>query len=191
MSKILIAGNPEYGVAKALAKVFPNATFCCRSNGLQLDLTLYKRQRELAQISLEYDIFISVSSLWKFHQTTLVQEVAKVWKENKHKGYLIAFGSSADTPVKASTWLYPTDKKALRAYMRGLSQIVSGEEYSGFKTTYISPGHIHTPAQDKKHPTMQKLSADYVAGVVEWLVKQPTDVNISEVCLDKIRNKEE
>jgi len=26
MSKILIAGNPEYGVAKALAKVFPNAT---------------------------------------------------------------------------------------------------------------------------------------------------------------------
>ena len=102
--KILIAGNQEYGLSGALYKKWPDATFISRSTGLKMDLCLLKNQRHIAELSLEYDVFISVSSLWKFHQTSLVQEVSKKWKEQKHKGYIIAVGSSADTPVKASTW---------------------------------------------------------------------------------------
>ena len=146
-----------------------------------------KNQRHIAELSLEYDVFISVSSLWKFHQTSLVQEVSKKWKEQKHKGYIIAVGSSADTPVKASTWLYPGEKKALRAYCRGVSQMVSGDNYSGFKMTYLSPGWMRTPIEEKKHPDIPKLDLEYVANTVEWLINQPDTVNISELCLDEVR----
>ncbi len=185
--KILIAGNQEYGLSGALYKKWPDATFISRSTGLKMDLCLLKNQRHIADLSLEYDVFISVSSLWKFHQTSLVQEVSKKWKEQKHKGYIIAVGSSADTPVKASTWLYPGEKKALRAYCRGVSQMVSGDNYSGFKMTYLSPGWMRTPIEEKKHPDIPKLDLEYVANTVEWLINQPDTVNISELCLDEVR----
>ena len=189
--KILIAGNQEYGLSSALYKKWPDATFVSRSTGLKMDLCLLKNQRHIAELSLEYDIFISVSSLWKFHQTSLVQEVSKKWKEQKHKGYIIAVGSSADTPVKASTWLYPGEKKALRAYCRGVSQMVSGDNFSGFKMTYLSPGWMRTPIEEKKHPDIPKLDLEYVAGTIEWLINQPDTVNISELCLDEVRVKDE
>jgi len=189
--KILIAGNQKYGLAGALNSKWSDATFISRSTGLKMDLCSLKNQRAVAQMSLDYDVFISVSSLWKFHQTSLVQEMAKFWKENKHKGYIIVIGSSADTPVKASTWLYPGEKKALRAYCRGLSQMVAGENYSGFKVTYLSPGWMHTPIEDKKHPEMPKLNLDYIADIIEWLVNQPDNINISELCLDEVRIKDD
>ena len=189
--KILIAGNQEYGLSSALYKKWPDATFVSRTTGLKMDLCQLKNQRTIGEMSLEYDVFISVSSLWKFHQTSLVQEVAKRWKENEHEGYIIAIGSSADTPVKASTWLYPGEKKALRSYCRGLSQMVAGDNFSGFKVTYLSPGWMHTPVEDKKHPAIPKLNLEYVANTVEWLINQPKNVNISELCLDEIRLKDE
>ena len=189
--KILIAGNQEYGLSSALYKKWPDATFVSRTTGLKMDLCQLKNQRTIGEMSLEYDVFISVSSLWKFHQTSLVQEVAKRWKENEHEGYIIAIGSSADTPVKASTWLYPGEKKALRSYCRGLSQMVAGDNFSGFKVTYLSPGWMDTPVEDKKHPAIPKLNLEYVANTVEWLINQPKNVNISELCLDEIRLKDE
>ena len=184
---ILIAGNQEYGLSGALCKIWPDATFVSRTTGLKKDLCSLRNQRDLAQLSLSYDVFISVSSLWKFHQTSAIQEIAKLWKEKKHKGYIIAIGSSADTPVKASTWLYPGEKKALRAYCRGLSQMAAGDNFSGFKVTYISPGWMHTPIEDKKHPDMPKLDLGYVAKTIKWLVEQPDNINISELCLDVVR----
>ena len=189
--KILIAGNQEYGLSSALYKKWPDATFVSRTTGLKMDLCQLKNQRTIGEMSLEYDVFISVSSLWKFHQTSLVQDVAKRWKEKEHEGYIIAIGASADTPVKASTWLYPGEKKALRSYCRGLSQRVAGDNFSGFKVTYLSPGWMHTPVEDKKHPAIPKLNLEYVANTVEWLINQPKNVNISELCLDEIRLKDE
>lgn len=182
--EVLVAGNKDYGVAKSIYKLFPDAEFVSRSNG-DWDLSKYQAQRDLAKKSLDFDVFISVSTIWKFHQTTLVQEVSKAWEESNHKGYMIVFGSSADTPVKASTWMYPTEKKALRAYCRQISQKSSGDQPWPIKMTYIAPGHIHTPKQDEKHPIRKKLDCDYIASVVKWLLSQPDDVNISEICFDR------
>ena len=69
--------------------------------------------------------------------------------------------------------------------------MVAGENFSGFKVTYLSPGWMHTPVEDKKHPAIPKLKLDYVANTVEWLVNQPRNVNISELCLDEIMGKYE
>lgn len=182
--KILVAGNPNYGLANSISKIYPNADFCSRSHG-DWDLTQYQAQRDFAEKSLDYDVVISVSCLWKHHQTNLVQEIAKQWMDKKKQGYLIAIGSSADTPVKGTAWMYPAEKKALRAYCRQLSQASAGENDVPFKVTYLSPGNMHTPKQDEKMPDTPKLDTDYVAGVIEWLINQPKDVNISELCLDR------
>ena len=81
--------------------------------------------------------------------------------------------------------MYPAEKKALRAYCRQLSQISAGENDCGLKVTYLSPGNLHTPKQDEKMPDTPKLDTNYVADIIQWLLEQPQDVNISELCLDR------
>lgn len=182
--KMLIAGNPDYGLSKSVKVYFPDAVFLSRSTGF--DLTDKTIQKKVAEESLNYDVFISVSCLHGFHQTLLVQEIIKKWNEKNHQGYLIALGSSADTPIKGTDWIYPVEKKSLRAYCRQISQMSAGENEKRFKITYLSPGNLHTPVQDAKLPNLKKLDCDYVASVIKWLVEQPSIVNISELCLDRI-----
>ena len=184
MHKILVAGNPDYGLSKSIKFVYPDATFVSRTHG-GFDLSIPSKQRELAELSMDYDVFIAVSCIWRFAQTEYVQEVAKRWIERKH-GYIISIGSSADTPVKGTPWMYPAEKKALRAYCRQLSQISAGENDCKLKITYLSPGNIHTPNQDEKMPGTLKLEPAYIASTIKWLIDQPDSINRSELCLDRI-----
>lgn len=181
--KILIAGNPDYGLAQAIKSKYQYADFCSRSNNW--DLSTADKQREFANYSMSYDVVISVSCIWKFHQTILVQEVAKRWIEDKKQGYIIVLGSSADTPVKGTAWMYPAEKKALRAYCRQISQAIAGENDIPLKMTYLSPGNMHTPKQDEKMPNTPKLDTQYIIEVIDWLISQPKNINISELCLDR------
>lgn len=187
---ILIAGNPEYGLAQSINEQWKELnvrqmTFKSRSVS-NTDLTSVHEQKEFAKLSLEYKTTILVSCMWGYEQVKLAERIAKQWIEHKHDGYLIVLGSSADTPVKGSAWSYPVEKKALRAYCRQLSQISAGENEYKFKVTYLSPGNMHTPKQDEKMPGAVMLDTEYVAGILEWLVTQPEHVNISELTLDRI-----
>jgi NADP-dependent 3-hydroxy acid dehydrogenase YdfG len=183
--KILVAGNKNYGLANSIYKIYPNATFLSRSTGYNLGQ--HEVRESVGDISLDYDVFISVSCLSQFKQVLLVESIIKKWIEKNHRGYLIAVGSSADTPVKGTAWTYPVEKKALRSYIRQLSQIVSSETPLNWKSTYISPGNMHTIRQDEKMPNVLKLETDYVASVIKWLIDQPHNVNISEICLDRVQ----
>jgi NAD(P)-dependent dehydrogenase (short-subunit alcohol dehydrogenase family) len=185
--KILVAGNKNYGLAKAIYELYPHATFLSRSTGYNL----YEKEnrQKTAEMSLEYDVFISVSCLEQFAQTMLVEAVMNQWWKENHKGYLIAIGSSADTPVKGTKWAYPAEKKALRAYCRQQGQAIASDTPPNWRVTYLSPGNMHTPNQDIKMPTTLKLDTSYVAGVIQWLVNQPKNINISELCLDRIQVK--
>ena len=87
--KILVAGNPDYGLAAAINQIYPDATFVSRTHG-EWDLEERNKRKELAKLSLEFDVFISVSCLWHFYQTELVQEVALAWEKQNHNGYIIA-----------------------------------------------------------------------------------------------------
>lgn len=185
--KILIAGNKHYGLANSLYKLYPDATFLSRSSGYNLGKAEVRQQ--VAEMSIEYDVFLSISCLGQFAQTLLVEEVINYWWRENHTGYLIALGSSADTPVKGTKWSYPVEKKALRLYCRQLSQAVSSETPPNWKVTYLSPGNMHTPRQDQKMPLVSKLDTKYVANIIKWLIEQPDNINISELCLDKIQNE--
>lgn len=183
--KILVAGNKEYGLAKAIYEKYPDATFLSRTTGY--DLKDHSVRVGVAKMSLEYDVFLSVSTLGGFAQTRLIEEIMKVWWITNHSGYLIALGSSADTPVKGTSWVYPAEKKALRAYCRQQGQAIAGDTPPNWKVTYLATGNLHTPNQDKKLPDTPKLDTSYVAETVDWLINQPKHINITELCLDRIQ----
>lgn len=180
-----MAGNEKYGLAKSIKDIFPSIVSLSRSTGYNLG-KLETRQR-VAEMSLEFDVLLLVSALGDFNQTQLLKEVVLKWQEKNHGGYIIAIGSSADTPVKGTSWIYPVEKRALRAYCRQLSQLVASDSPPNWKVTYLSPGNLHTPKQDEKLPLVPKLDCGYVAKTVAWLIDQPRDVNISELCLDRIQ----
>lgn len=183
--RYLIAGNPAYGLSEAIGKRIPEADWHSRSYN-DTDLTSVASQKKFAIDSVDYDVIIVVSCLWGYEQVKLVERIGKTWAEKGHDGYLIALGSSADTPVKGTVWGYPAEKKALRAYCRQLSQMSAGENHHRFRCTYLSPGNMHTPKQDEKMPGVVKLNTTYVADVIVWLTNQPKTVNISELTLDAI-----
>ena len=186
--KILMAGNENYGLAKSIKELFPHSIGLSRTNGCNLDKIEHRQQ--FAALSLNYEIVLLVSALSDFNQTMLMKEVVTKWQELNHRGYIIAVGSSADTPVKGTSWVYPIEKKALRAYCRQLSQIVASETPPNWKITYLSPGNLSTPRQEEKMPGVPKIDCNYLAKIIGWLIEQPSYINISELCLDRIQIKD-
>ena len=59
---MLISGNINSGLAGALYKLYPDATYCSRDNGY--DLTLGKDQERFAQLACEHDVVIISAALW-------------------------------------------------------------------------------------------------------------------------------
>ena len=180
-----MAGNEKYGLAKSIKDLFPETVSLSRSTGYNLGKPEI-RQR-VVEMSLGFDVMLLVSALGDFNQTQLLRDTVLKWQEMNHGGYIIAVGSSADTPVKGTTWVYPVEKRALRSYCRQLSQMVASDSPPKWKITYLSPGNLHTPKQDEKLPSVPKLDCDYVAKIIAWLIDQPRDINISELCLDQIQ----
>lgn len=185
--KYIITGNPDYGLARSLAQEF-DARFCSRSNGY--DFMRDDSRADFANESLDYNVFINCAALWRFQQTLLLEDVFKKWREHEHHGQIICLGSTADIHVKASDWMYPIEKKALRSYCRNLSiGSLGGHGYkpSGIRVTYISPGYLDTPRMNEKSPDVHKIDTKYLAKVICWVLDQPDDINVSELALDPIQ----
>ncbi len=191
MKKIIVSGNQKFGLAEKIKEIYPTAAFHSRSsNGA--DLKNIESHIKFARESLNYDVYINCSSLSRFRQTLLLEEVYKAWSEAGHSGHIIVLGSTADTPVKGTPWIYPIEKKALRAYCRNLSMASlggHGSRPSGIRMTYISPGYIDTPKMREKLPEVKKLDPAYIAGVIKWVIDQPEHINISELCMDPIQTE--
>lgn len=187
--KIVVSGNSKYGLAQSLKVKFPDAVFFSRSES-NSNFTSSAELKKFAELSLIYNTYISCSCLYNFNQTLLLEAVAKCWLKNGHRGQIIVIGSSADSPVKGTDWLYPIEKKSLKAYCRNLSLMTLGGHDSkpcGFRITYLSPGYLNTPKANEKYPDIKKLDTDYIADLIHWLLEQPINININEISLDPIQ----
>ena len=179
--KILVAGNKNFGLAAELYKLYPDAFFASRTSGF--DLTKNDDQKKLAELVLEYDIFINCSALYKFNQTVLLDIVYKTCTENNHRPYIICIGSTTDRVKKGGAWLYNAEKKALRDYCNTLG--MNGVWGAAPKITLISFGSLSN-VQDK-HPNRKCMDIDRAANYIKWLVEQPADVCINEISIDPLQ----
>lgn len=185
MISILVAGNSEYGLAAALGERYPNAVFASRSTGY--DLTTKEGQGRFAAESINYDVVMSVSCLHSFEQVKLVEKVVKMWRQVAHDGRLIVLGSAADSFTKPTDWVYPSEKKALKAYCRDVSTILTSTLPDAFNLTYLSVGMLDTPQSNKKydHP---KIRCSEVVDVIEWIIHSPHHLNLSEISLERVHD---
>lgn len=184
MNKILITGNPEYGLAKALHEELPNSSFISRSNGY--DLTDDNTINKVCDLSLEYDIFINNSALYHFYQTWLFDKLWKHWRDNNKSGFIINIGSTTDRTSKGSDWIYQVEKKSLREISNDRA-LLSVWGKTGIRVTYISLGSLNTKKVHEKHPDRKLMEIDKAAQYIKWLIDQPSQYNINEISLDVIQ----
>lgn len=179
--RILITGNPKFGLAQELYKLYPDATFASRDTGY--DLTNLIGQTKFCKDALGYDVIINNSALWKFQQTLTLDALYKTCVDNKHSPRIICIGSTIDRVKKATAWLYGVEKKALRDYANSLSMI--GVWDSGPKVSLISFGSLSNVQE--KHPDRTCLDIARAATYIKWLIDQPLDININEISIDPIQ----
>ena len=188
--KVLITGNRDYGMCKAICDEFDkydSIEYETASRATDWYLDKNEEQERLADYFIDgsFNVFINNSAMWKFHQVMIAEKLyEKAYKSGAHAQF-IHMGSTADTGVKGRTWRYPTEKKALRDYNRDLTYMTQGG--SNIKTTCLSPGSLTTPSVIKKHPDRALIDVEYIAEVILWLLNQPEYVNINEISLDPIQ----
>lgn len=182
--KLLIAGNPNYGLAQEIKKelIDHDMTFVSRSTS-GMDLTKSDKQLEFAAMSVDYDVVILCSALWKFNQTLLLEATYKKLKEEKKRTKIICIGSTTDRVKRATDWLYNAEKKALRDYCNSLG--MSGVWGSGPLVTLISFGSLSN-VQDK-HPDRICMPIKKAAEYIHWLLKQPDSLHINEISIDPLQ----
>ena len=180
---MIITGNPKKGLAKSLAKLYPDAVFCSKSNGY--DLCKKEDQERFAILTLEHDVIINCVALWRFEQTTLLDAIYKACSAHKHTPHIISVGSTTDRVKNGKPWLYNAEKKALRDYSNTLA--IGGVWADKPKVSYISLGTLSNNAE--KHPDRKCLDIDTAAEYIKWLIDQPKYVNINEISIDPMQDE--
>ena len=182
--KILISGNSAYGLAEALNTELTGheLTFVSRTTH-KLDLTKAENQQVFADMSVNYDIVIINSALWKFNQTLLLEAVYKKLKTENKQTLIICIGSTTDRVMKATDWLYNAEKKALRDYANSLG--MTGVWANNPKVTLISFGTLSN--NQTKHPDRKTMSTKQAADYIKWIIEQPEGVHINELSVDPLQ----
>jgi hypothetical protein len=183
--KILIAGNPTFGLAEQLNEVLQNheLQFISRSTDISMDLTDANLQRKFAELAIDADVVILCSALWKFNQTLLLEAVYKKLKALNKRTLIIAIGSTTDRVMKATDWLYNAEKKALRDYTNSLG--IAGVWSTGPRVTLISFGSLSNVQE--KHPDRKTMPIRKAAEYINWILQQPADLHINEISIDPLQ----
>jgi len=182
--KILISGNPTFGLAEALNLELTEheLTFVSRTTH-NLDLTKSENQQVFADMSVDYDVVIINSALWKFNQTLLLEAVYKKLKAEGKQTLIICIGSTTDRVMKATDWLYNAEKKALRDYTNSLG--MSGVWAKNPRVTLISFGSLSNVQH--KHPDRKTMPIRKAAEYIKWILEQPAEFHINEISIDPLQ----
>jgi short-subunit dehydrogenase len=182
--KILISGNPAYGLAQALSSELAahELMFVSRTTH-KLDLTKAENQQIFADMSVDYDVVIINSALWKFNQVLLLEAVYKKLKAVGKQTLVICIGSTTDRVMKATDWLYNAEKKALRDYANSLS--LTGVWAKNPRVTLISFGSLSNVQE--KHPDRKTIPIQGAASYIKWILEQPAEFHINEISVDPLQ----
>lgn len=182
---IICTGNPEFGVAKAIAERWPGTEFVSRTDW-GYDLTQDSYKQKLAEKVLKYDVFINCSALWQYHQTMLLDVVYKHAAKNLKRLHIVSLGSTTDRTTKGSDWHYQQEKKALKSTSNalGLKSIWTG----GPKVSYVTFGTLENNAH--KHPGRSIMTLNEAVDCIEYVLNAPEHLNINELSVDPLQHTE-
>ena len=168
LMNIIATGNPEFGVANAIAERWPDTEFVGRTTW-GYDLTENGYKAKLAEMALKYDVFINCSALWQYHQTLLLDVVYKHALTNLKRLHIVSLGSTTDRATKGSDWHYQQEKNALRSNSNalGLKSIWAG----GPKVTYVTFGTLENNAH--KHPGRRVMTLNEAVDLIDFSINMP------------------
>jgi len=145
--KYMITGGNR-GLGLELRNQYNGDSFS-RASGF--DIT--KDREKLAELSLEYDVFINnafdgpFQETWAdFGQVKLLFEVASLWQKNKKTGHIINIGSSgseAIVPPEPSWETYRVNKSALKHHSLQWTQAFKANQVK-FRTSLITVDRLDT-----------------------------------------------
>ena len=186
--KILMTGNPEYGLAKSFLPLRPDTLFASRNAGLKLDLSIEENQNVLAETSLNFDIFINNSYITHFAQMELCRKVWTKWKQNSKSGSIVNIGSTVRDLVRPDNRFYPTSKRALEDYSKQL-HLYSVWGNSRIRVSCINFGGINTEGTLEKWPHFSHLDSGFCAELLNWAIQIPPGCNLDILQVSPIQPK--
>jgi NADP-dependent 3-hydroxy acid dehydrogenase YdfG len=171
--KVLCTGNPSKpGIANAVFKVFPNATFLSLSTGH--NLLTEEGQLKFRTMIKDYNVFVNISQLSNNTQEKLL----KIAYEEGMKGNIFNIGSIAE--YKRWEWYnhnYTTEKRQLKETSLDLCS-----EF--FKTTHITVGGF----QDSSNSDLSRMNPEEIAKAILFILE--SKVNIPVIGIEKINDDE-
>jgi NAD(P)-dependent dehydrogenase (short-subunit alcohol dehydrogenase family) len=183
--KYMITGGSK-GLGLALTKHFGGDSYC-RENGF--DIT--KDVNQLAEKSLDYDVFVNNAFDGPFHepwanfaQTNLLFAVADLWRKQGKSGYIVNIGSVGTESVVAPEPVFETyrvSKAALKEHSRQWTRAFK-ENKVAFKTSLLTLDRLDTElTRSRASWTGNGLSTSDICSYVELITYSQPNTCIEEI----------
>jgi NAD(P)-dependent dehydrogenase (short-subunit alcohol dehydrogenase family) len=183
--KFLITGGNR-GLGQTLTSRFGGDSIS-RTSGY--DIT--KHVKEIAQKSLDYDIFVNNAfdgpphEDWaNFAQTNLLYEVYQQWKINNKHGWIFNIGSVGEKSIKEPDPMFETYRASKAALAHASKQCTAAfkNDLVKFKTTLITLDRLDTElSRSRPSWTGNGINCDDVAKFIEYA----TSIN-NNSCIEEI-----
>lgn len=179
---ILCTGNPETGLAKAIAERWPDTVFVGRTTwGYDLSENGYREK--LAEKALNFDVFINCSALWNYNQTLVLDAVFKNSLKHLKRLHIVNIGSTTDRATKGSDWTYQQEKKALRSTSNAMNLKTVWQ--GGPRVSYVTFGTLENNAH--KHPGRRVMTMSEAVDCIEYAVNAPEHLVVNELSVDPMQ----
>lgn len=133
--KILVTGDPEYGLCKAITEGISQAEEIAVLSEKDDVFDTRTYLNKIYQECINYDVFINSAKLSNFMQPQILFDVWSLWHQFKKRGRIISIGS--DVIFKNHDSLYSLQKRALFECHKSLLY-----KDLDIKLTLINPGKL-------------------------------------------------
>lgn len=185
--KMLVTGGNR-GLGLTLVNYF-NAVSISRQQGY--DIT--KQAKEIAEQSLEFDIFINNAfdgpphEPWaNFAQTNLLYEVYQTWKANDKQGYVFNIGSVGAESIVSPEPMFETYRTAKAALAHASKQCTAAfkNDLVKFKTTLITLDRLDTElSRSRPSWTGNGVDCTDVAEFIDYATMIKPNTCVEEIIL--------
>jgi NADP-dependent 3-hydroxy acid dehydrogenase YdfG len=185
--KMLVTGGNR-GLGLTLVNYF-NAVSISRQQGY--DIT--KQAKEIAEQSLEFDIFVNNAfdgpphEPWaNFAQTNLLYEIYQTWKDNDKQGYIFNIGSVGAESIVSPEPIFETYRTAKAALAHASKQCTAAfkNDLVKFKTTLITLDRLDTElSRSRSSWTGNGVDCTDVAEFIDYATMIKPNTCVEEIIL--------